>query len=205
MCFRGNHILFFRVKHHDICIAAFCDHTFIGIHAIQLCRIFAEKLAHFLHRDPAGAHAISIQKSSSCLNPGKASWNLGEIFFSHCFLRQGKAALVSCNRLDLALCKCLPQAVLVLFLTDRRCAHILGAFEIRFGIHTVIQYQILGTGFCKDSLSVFSCAKDFLISLAVGKMNYHYRCFCLLCDHQKSVDSLSLHSVWAHQRMIFRT
>ena len=139
MGFRRDHTLFLRVKDYNICIAALTDHTFSGIYSIESGCIFTQKSAHLLFRDLSCSNTVSIKQGTSCLNSRQTSRNLGEIILSQSLLLHGKTALVCGNRLDLSVCQSLPQAILVFFLTDRRCTDIFRPFEIRSGVNTVIQ------------------------------------------------------------------
>ena len=201
----GDHAFFCRVKHYDICVASRCDGTFIRIYPIKLCRILTEKPAHLLSGDLTCFDSIGIQKCSPCLNSWKSSRDLCKIIFSQSFLFQSEAALICRYSLDFSICQCLPQAVLIFFLADRRCTYIDSTFKIRFGIHTVIQKKILRTGFCINLLAVLSCIDYFFIGFFVGKMNNHNRCVGFLRDHKKAVNRFCLHGIRSYKRMIFRS
>src|SRR5262245_21053793 len=95
--------------------------------------------------------------------------NLSEIVPAQLFLfLETKRAMVSRYHLQIVAAKAGPQLVLVPFLAERRCHHILGPLEPFLFVQAVVKEEILRAGFGVGRQPEVACTTNLLQSVVAA-------------------------------------
>ena len=120
-----------RVIYDDVRVRARLQHALAGEETVELRGRFCQHIGHALGRDAACCDAVGEQQCAARLHAGHAAGNFREVAAPGVLLREGEAAVIRRNGLDLAVGQRLPQALVVELLAQRGRADIACACKVR--------------------------------------------------------------------------